>query len=406
MNTELTTRAQKGPRPGVRLLLLVSLASLALSLVVVAFAGCSHTTPYVSTALALVDARELRIDLDAVRTRLLLIGDAGAPTPDDPVLGELSRWGAELPERTTIVYLGDNIYPRGLVDAAHPDHAEMSRRLDAQIDAVSRSGARGLFIPGNHDWAHGGADGLVTLARQERAVVSALGEDAFLPRGGCAGPVAVDLDGLRLVVLDTEWFLQKTPASPCGETRESIAHALGRLVEEAGEREVIVIGHHPIASHGPHGGFFTWQDHIFPLTRLAPWAVVPLPLVGSLYPFVRGTLSPSSQDLGNGRYEAFVETVTGAVRAYTPLAYASGHDHVLQVLDGGDAFRHALVSGAGSVSKVTAVGDGDDTIFAHAHAGFMCLDALDEGRVALRVVEPGQGVMFSKWLTGEEGAIP
>lgn len=374
---------------------LAALATLLPMLVV----GCSHTSPYVAPH-AMGTTTDVDVDAGALVTRVLLIGDAGEPVSGEPVLAELRRWAAEHADRTVVVFLGDNVYPRGLADESDAGaRADGMRRLTTQIDAVRDSGARGIFIPGNHDWAHGSLDGLAAIERQARVVDDALGAGAFLPRGGCAGPTAVDLDGVRLVVFDSEWFLQKTPASPCPDSDETMARGLARLVGEAGDRAVLVLGHHPMATHGTHGGFFDWKDHLFPLTRLAPWAYVPLPVVGSLYPLVRGTLNPSSQDLGSARYDHFVEVVSDAVRPYRPLLYVSGHEHVLQVLDGGEAFGRIVVSGAGSQHKLGVVGHGDDTRFAHAHVGFMCVDVLSDGRVALRVIEPGEGVVYSEWLT-------
>ena len=46
--------------------------------------------------------------------RLILIGDAGAPAAGDGTLTELGRWSADLPDRTTVAFLGDNLYPSGL----------------------------------------------------------------------------------------------------------------------------------------------------------------------------------------------------------------------------------------------------------------------------------------------------
>ena len=79
-----------------------------------------------------------------------------------------------------------------------------------------------------------------------------------------------------------------------------------------------------------------------------------------------------------------------AFRRRPPLVVASGHEHSLQVLDGGAAATLFLVSGLGSSEKATSVGSGDDTLFAHQHPGFMVLDIL-ESRALLRVVEPGEG---------------
>lgn len=374
---------------------------LALALLVCVLSGCGHWSPYVSPSLDDRAAGELRIDPESVRSRVLLIGDAGAPAADQPVLAELADWGDELPGRTTIVFLGDNVYPWGLVEEGNRLHTLTAARLAAQLQAVSASGARGIFIPGNHDWAHGGEAGLRTLLRQERVVTGALGAGSFLPTGGCAGPDAIDLDGLRLVVFDSQRFLQVPPMTPCGETEEQVARQIGELAGSAGDREVIVVAHHPLVSYGVHGSFYDWRDHLFPFLNLAPWAWIPLPVAGSLYPLTRSALDPSSQDLGHADYQAFVTDVEEAARPHKPLAYAGAHDHSLQVLDGGEAFDYMLVSGAGSAPKIATVGVGEDTLFAHAAAGFMAIDVLDDGRIALRVVEPGRGVVFSHWLLAE-----
>ena len=73
----------------------------------------------------------------------------------------------------------------------------------------------------------------------------------------------------------------------------------------------------------------------------------------------------------------------------SPLIYAAGHEHSLQVMSG-EAADYLLVSGLGSSSKATAVGHGDDTIFAHGHPGFMTLDFVDE-EIWLSVIEPVAG---------------
>lgn len=363
--------------------------------------GCSHTKPFIAQSVEETAKFPLYMGEDDIRTRLLLIGDAGAPAPDEPVLDVLARWAGEIPDRTTIVFLGDNVYPWGLVEETDPLHEITSRRLAAQIEVAAGSGARAIFIPGNHDWAHGGDLGLQTLRRQERAVTAALGDGSFLPAGGCAGPVAVDLPGVRLVIFDSQRFLQKVPVAPCGCQKDEVVEEIGRLAGDAGEREVIVIAHHPIATQGPHGGFADWRDHLFPLTNLWPRAWVPLPVIGSLYPLVRNSYGPSSQDEGHELYEDMVEALEEELRDEKPLAHAGAHDHSLQVFEGGDAFDYSLVSGAGSSPRIDKVGSEADTLFAHAAAGFMVVDVTHAGTVGLRVIEPGIGVVFSHWLRSE-----
>ena len=110
-----------------------------------------------------------------------------------------------------VVFLGDNIYPGGLPPRTSKDNEEMERRLKDQIDAVVRTDARGIFVPGNHDWDNSGGDGWSAVRRQE-AFIAEHGEEGrvvLLPQGGCPGPSVVDFgESLRLVAIDTEWWLR------------------------------------------------------------------------------------------------------------------------------------------------------------------------------------------------------
>jgi hypothetical protein len=70
--------------------------------------------------------------VDAIARSLFLIGDAGKPAKGvEPVAS-----------RATVVFLGDNVYPRGLPPETEPDWPEMERRLDDQVDSVRTTGAR------------------------------------------------------------------------------------------------------------------------------------------------------------------------------------------------------------------------------------------------------------------------
>jgi len=369
-------------------------------LVALALAGCSHLSPYSRPGLSPATPAPSG---DQLRQRVLLIGDAGKPQPGEPVLQALEQWAGQEPRRTTVVFLGDNVYEEGVLSPEHPGHDQSAGYLQAQLDAVRHSGARAFFVPGNHDWGKGGAQGRAALARQEELVRRELPDSGGLwPAGGCPGPAALDLDGLRLIALDTQWWLQREPVSlahcPCPDSA-AVLSELDRLLASAGERQVLVLAHHPLATHGPHGGFFDWRDHLFPARRLHRWLWVPLPALGSLYPLAR-VLRPPTQDLASPPYRAMNAALRGVSVRHRPLLWAAGHDHNLQVLEGDEAGAYYLVSGAGAAVKMTAVTHGDDTLFAHLHPGFMAVDLLWDGRVLLRVVEPGPGVVFSRWLLG------
>lgn len=98
--------------------------------------ACSHEVPF--------HRGEFRADLvarDAIEHRLILLGDAGAPDPEgEPSLRLVARRGAELPHRTTIVFLGDNVYEtveppaRWLAFCNRPRERRNTMRLNRRLE--------------------------------------------------------------------------------------------------------------------------------------------------------------------------------------------------------------------------------------------------------------------------------
>jgi hypothetical protein len=344
-----------------------------------------------------------------IETSLFLIGDAGhADRPDHPVVSASRRAAGENAGRSLLLFLGDNAYPEGLPGKDTPRRAAAETRLNTQVDAARASGAPAIFIPGNHDWAHMRSDGWDQVRREAGYVVERGGPPVrFLPEGGCPGPITVDVGrSVRLVLLDTQWWLHKFvkpvgPTSTCPtDSEEEVLAALGEAVRGGAGRYVFVAGHHPLASRGPHGGYFPFVDHLFPLRHLEKWLWLPLPIIGSAYPLARQN-GISEQDLSSGAYRHMRDSLESVFRGTPPLAYLAGHDHGLQVLSGGGV-RHLLVSGAGSYDHDDAIGKLDSTRYASRHPGFMRVDVLEDGRVRLGVllVDAGGQVSeaFSSWL--------
>ncbi|MFZ0390553.1 MAG: metallophosphoesterase [Calditrichia bacterium] len=365
-------------------------------LLVIILTGCSHTSPYLrSGRIAADDPAYSNSD---ILQRFLFIGDAGEPQSPEPVLDLLESWASELPQNTQLIFLGDNLYPSGMVPQDDPWRTTAENRLGKLTAVVTESKSRGVFLPGNHDW-HQGLDGIL---RQQQFINDQLKQDSsFLPPDGCIGPVVQDIAGIRLIYLDTDFWLSDIETSPeCPVTaKDSAVVKIRTALQGAGERPVFFLAHHPLLTYGPHGGFFDWKDHLFPLTRLIPHFYLPLPIVGSLYPLVRWNLIKSSEDLVSEEYGKLIADLESAFAVNPPLLYAAGHDHNLQVLSGGDAAGYILISGAGSQKKLTNVDDGKRTLFAHLHSGFMAVDVLKDHRIILQVVEPGpHEVVFRKWL--------
>lgn len=325
---------------------------------------------------------------------LFLIGDTGAPAapPDsEPVLTALAAATAAAPH-PVVVFLGDNLYPRGLPDSGATGRREAERRLNEQLRVLQATGARGVFLPGNHDWERQAPGGWDAVRRQERFIAAANGARAtLLPGGGCPGPAIVDIGRVvRLVVLDTQWWLHggpkpADPDSPCrADSEREVVDSLRAALRTAGARVVVVAAHHPLESGGPHGGHFGWQDHVFPLRALKSWLWIPLPLIGSAYPIARES-GISSQDLPSAAYRRMRAALDSAFAATRPLVYAAGHDHALQVI-AGTSTRYVLVSGAGIFGHLDRVAAVDSARFAQSASGFMRIDFLLGGRARLAVM--------------------
>lgn len=333
-----------------------------------------------------------------VETTLFLIGDAGSPDLDgEPVFRALAADVAAAAS-PVIVFLGDNVYPRGIPLDDADDRLDAERRLAAQIAIATETGAEAIFVPGNHDWDFAGEGRRERLMRAERFGRSIGGDLVrFLPNASCPGPEAVDLGTrTRLIVLDTQWWLfpdpvEDVPATCENRSREDVTAALRRLLEGAGERHVVVAGHHPLATRGPHGGYFTLRQHIFPLTDKFGWAWIPLPGIGSLYPIAR-RMGISDQDLAGSLNRRMREAFESVFRERPPLVYAAGHEHSLQ-LSSATAAKWHVVSGAGNHGHTTPVGRGGGTVFATSASGYVRLDIARDGSARLGIIEvDGDGV--------------
>ena len=314
-----------------------------------------------------------------LETSLYLIGDAGAPNPrGEPVLAALHAEVSRDPSRSLVAFLGDNIYSRGLPRPGAPERAEAERRIAAQIGAA---GARALFVPGNHDWDRHGPDGWNAVRREARYVEENGG--VFLPEGGLPGPAIWDVgERLRLVVLDTQWWLHRGPKPEAAEA--DTARALRAAVAGAEERRVVLLSHHPPASGGTHGGHFSWKDHLFPLRAWKGWLWLPLPGLGSAYPLLRRG-GAFGQDLPAAVYQRMIVDLQSALSGTAPLVWAAGHDHGLQVLEG-PAARYVLVSGAGTYGHTKEPARLRSTLFESGGAGFMRVDVDTDGAVRLAVL--------------------
>jgi hypothetical protein len=321
--------------------------------------------------------------LEATDATLFLVGDAGeANASSAAVLAHLGvevEAAARTGDPVVVAFLGDNIYDIG----ARPSFVEEDLPiLQAQIEPLGRrDNVRGVFVPGNHDWAQGATTTVARTAlrfQQEWLNQLADGRRVELrPEGGCPGPSTVDVGAsLHLVFLDSEWLL-RAPTDTCGSS-DDFYDRLGEDLRRNRDRTVVVMAHHPMVSGGPHGG------------NVSPLAQVPL------VSYLARRAGVNVQDLSSGAYSEMIERLRATFDSgrTTPLVFAGGHDHNLQVIrtEGFGMPAYQLVSGAGSKSSNARRVEG--TRYSTNRNGYM---RLDFGNFGARLIVYSQ--------TGEDGAV-
>lgn len=316
---------------------------------------------------------------------VFVVGDPGeALASESPILPHLAErvehWSSVLGRDSAVVVLvvGDNVYPNGMHEPEDREDFPVDSTLIAgQLAVIAGPSARAhhvpmFFLAGNHDWgSEQHEEGVATLRNLDRFLEShrAVGLNARLvPAAGEPGPAVVDLGGsLRFIFLDTAWWLLQTR----GPQEQQMIDGIAQAMRTAGDRELVLVGHHPFMSGGPHGG--------------------ELPLLEGLgIGFLLKRSGAVLQDLNSPPYRRLRAELGRLFREVRqPLLYAAGHEHSLQLIEGdrSDEPRWSMVSG--SASKVTHVGERQGMRYRMAAPGYFMLIVRDDGSVeAVAVAAP------------------
>ncbi len=366
--------------------------------------ACSTVQPYYDKSLSDWEQAQMPSS-DSLRHTVFLIGDAGAPqaNPLEPTLQLLQQQLDSASKKSTVVFLGDNIYPEGMPKKKDDSRADAEQKLTTQLSILDNFKGRITFIPGNHDWQKGKKDGLEYIKRQERFVEKYLDDkDVFLPANGCPGPEVVKLGKHAvMLVIDTQWWLHRHEKSKGDVEGCDLVYDELQFIVQVKEalksnknKKILVVGHHPLMSNGSHNGYYPLKSHLFPLTAKKKNLYVPLPVVGSIFPFYRKFLG-NIQDIPHPRYQALITALTEEFSNYDNIIYAAGHEHNLQYEQQGNL--HHIISGSGSKTTWAAKGHGTD--YVHEAKGFAKLNYYKNGTVWLEFWVPdenGGKVTFRK----------
>ena len=323
------------------------------------------------------EKRELPMGL-ALEHTLFLAGNAGMGDHylPNPVLDVLQKELEAAGEKSTVVFLGDNVpaFNRNNKKA----EVRAKKILSDQLDVFEKHDGNAYFIPGEKDWNNGKRDGRDALLWQADYIEERLGNNnAFLPNKACGDPDKEKIaDGVRLLFVDSQWWLQDWSGIDGINEKCEFKDRFGFLLEleddlkKYDKDRVVLLMHHPFFSNGEHGGGFTWKQHLFPLTLWKKDAYLPLPGIGTLVVLAR-QLGVSRQDASNHRYvrmrQEILEIANKQPRNRS-LIIAGAHDHSLQYFeDSNERIKYVVSGSAGTVNDARA---GRQARFVQARRGF------------------------------------
>lgn len=316
-------------------------------------------------------------DTSKIVHTFFLIGDAGNANEDkaQQTLDLLSNQLKKAGKNTTLLFLGDNIYPKGLpnTDNSPNERIIAENKLTNQLKLSKNFKGKTIFIPGNHDWY----SGMKGLDRQAKFVTDYLNDKkSFLPRKGCGIDDLEINRNLTLITIDSQWFLEDWDKSPtinddCTiKTRDAFFDELESILNKNQDKTVVLALHHPLMSNGTHGGQFSLEKQLFPLEEK-----IPLPVVGSLVNLIRKTSGISPQDIQNKQYTLFIKRVKTLIQSQDNVIVVSGHDHNLQYINKDNIKQ--IISGSGSKSEAAKAVFPTD--FSYGGNGFAALNIYENG---------------------------
>ena len=329
-----------------------------------------------------VTAQEVPDTPDVSHT-FYLIGDAGLSPPDsiNRVLLRLRDRLQQASENSTVVFLGDNIYPYGMPGPKKSPQAyeEAKSNLDAQLKILENFKGQPVFIPGNHDWY---SNGLKGLKRQEKYVEDYLDQkDVFLPENGCPLAQKQIAEDILLITIDSKWYLSNWDRRPsinddCEiKNRDKFWAELEGEIKKNADKTILLAIHHPMFTYGEHGGQFSFRQQFYPSSRIGP-----LPGLGSLINLFRKTSGASSEDLFNKRYQEMQKRLLTLAAFGERVLITSGHEHTLQYIV--EQGIPQIVSGAGAKTGYTRLSGGSR--FSTGMGGYAILQVLEDGSTRVR----------------------
>jgi hypothetical protein len=305
------------------------------------------------------------------------LGDWGTANTDQHLVArllkaDLERVAQNKPDSAPFVLgLGDVTYAEPTEDPAKIVHelmntfGEVYRGLQVDHRPITFH-----IVPGNHDYHKASwvfqefAAKLFDGSNSELPIWKFYSGRAALPHPqGDTGEVtsanevfptriSAETRAVDIIAIDSQLFLELYRS---GDAR-AITRGWSRvsaMLSEGTKPWRIVVGHHPVISHGSHGKVKPLWKHLLDRVR-----------------------RHSIQNLDTPEYRNFSKDLIAIMQQQNVTFYLSGHEHNLQLLDLGKNNFQVI---SGSAGEARSVNKCPDTIYADPALGFVRFDANDAG---------------------------
>lgn len=306
---------------------------------------------------------------------VFLTGSSGGVTDltEAPALALMERVLAKADEKSTVVFLGDQVGETGFPtkDENKESHESAKRQIKAQLEVVKDFKGKVAMTHGDLDWK----SGVGAAERIEDYIEKKYGEEIVYPQNACGDPVILEVTpDLGILIINSQWFIsdwydhEEINEGCVTQSRKGFRWKLTNMVKGLAFKHVIVAMHHPVISRGPRGG----------KKGLANWATAKIGL---------------EQQLNSPKMEDLKGILEGLFNGHPAVTFVSGHEYLLQY---GDFDGHPVV-GSGTAVATTAGKTGQGTSFTAGKAGFAEIHYYANGEAWVRYRE-ADGSPFGKTL--------
>lgn len=362
-------------------------------LLILLIAACSDTRPFIrspirSNIIERADP-EMRPNHENVLT-FFALGDWGTGEPKQREIAiALKNAIEQIPQGRKIapfvLGLGDNVYESGLKKGWNNETTFklLNKTFGEVYSGIIYEGKPMTFhiVPGNHDHAGvaGGTKFWGDVIHQETTAENLFPNWEYYPIASTKDtglndstnyqtlhsenifeittPQKINIaanDLISIIAIDSQVLLNLYD----NENKQLLKlhlQELRKLLREDTSWKII-IGHHPIRTHGKHGGF-----------RKAIYWVPPI----IIFTIIDKLFLSRLQDLDHRANKAFQRDMEDIMKENDVTFYFSGHEHNLQLIEI-DSSHFQIISG--SAAKLSEVTHKEDSIFSHAAHGFARFD--------------------------------